>query len=168
MVRGWYTALSENRDKLALLYHCKTDRCSFGKILHVYSGRRRPLRRYRLGYLYEGWYSAGSTPTAVAVISSREPETRLYRLILHTQITRLAQTVSLFAAKSHVMDCMHFSPTKSVLCPPLAADIKIHLNSSVPTVVDGRSGVKRKWLRGLITVTSYLSLSISRAVFDRT
>lgn len=38
-----------------------------------------------------------------------------------------------------------------------------HLNSSVPTVVLGSSGVKRKWLRGLMTVTSYLSLSISRA-----
>lgn len=38
-----------------------------------------------------------------------------------------------------------------------------HLNSSVPTVVDGSSGVKRKWLRGLTTVTSYFSLSTSRA-----
>lgn len=36
-------------------------------------------------------------------------------------------------------------------------------NSKVPTVVDGRSGVKRKWLRGLTTCKSYFFVSISLA-----
>ena len=43
-----------------------------------------------------------------------------------------------------------------------------YLNSSVPTVVEGSSGVKRKWLRGLTTVTSYRSLFTSRAVHTDT
>ena len=34
----------------------------------------------------------------------------------------------------------------------------VYLNSSVPTVVLANNGVKRKWLRGLITITSKRSL----------
>ena len=37
----------------------------------------------------------------------------------------------------------------------------IALNSNVPTVVDGRSGVKRKWFLGEINVTSNFDFEMS-------
>lgn len=43
-----------------------------------------------------------------------------------------------------------------------------HLNSTVPTAVDGSMGVNRKWLRGLTTTTSYWSTSMTWRPVGRT